>query len=117
MISAASTRWRSWASSTRVRRRSAASRFRLLDDRAADRDPLPLSAGKLPGLPVELLLDLEHAGGLRDARLDLVPRHTRIPEAESHVLAHRHVRVERIMLEHHRDVALAGRKPVDPAPL
>ena len=31
-------------------------------------------------------------------------------------VAHRHVRVERVVLEHHRDVAVLGRHVVDDAP-
>jgi hypothetical protein len=36
-------------------------------------------------------------------------------QREGHVVAHRHVRVERVVLEHHRDVALLGRHVVDHA--
>ena len=34
-------------------------------------------------------------------------------EREAHVLAHGHVRVERVVLEHHGDVARLGRQRVD----
>jgi hypothetical protein len=34
-------------------------------------------------------------------------------EREAHVLAHCHVRVQRVVLEHHRDVAIARRQVVD----
>ena len=37
-------------------------------------------------------------------------------QAEGHVLAHRHVRVERVVLEHHRDVAILRRQVVHHAP-
>src|SRR6185437_730992 len=43
---------------------------------------------------------------------DLVLPHPPPRERERQVLAHRHVRVERIALEDHRDVARAGREPV-----
>ena len=36
-------------------------------------------------------------------------------QRERHVLVHRHVRVERVVLEHHRDVAILGRDVVDHA--
>jgi hypothetical protein len=36
-------------------------------------------------------------------------------EAEGHVIIHRHVRVERVALEHHGDVAVLGRHVVDHA--
>jgi len=36
-------------------------------------------------------------------------------EAEAEVVSHRHVRIERVVLEDHRDVALLGRKVRDVA--
>ena len=35
------------------------------------------------------------------------------PQAERHVLEHRHMRVERVVLEHHRDVPVLRRHVVD----
>ena len=35
------------------------------------------------------------------------------PQAERHVFGNRHVRIERIVLEHHRDVAIFRRHVVD----
>ena len=46
-------------------------------------------------------------------RLDLGLREAGKPQAERQVLAHRHVRVERVGLEHHGDAALARRHVVD----
>ena len=46
-------------------------------------------------------------------RCDLGLRHLRQLERERHVLAHGHVRVQRVALEHHRDVAVRGRRVVD----
>ena len=40
--------------------------------------------------------------------LDLVRGHADILQPERHVFAHRHVRIERVVLEHHGDIALAG---------
>jgi hypothetical protein len=54
-------------------------------------------------------------GGAGDLGFDLGLAHLRQSERERHVLAHRHVRVERVVLEHHRDVALFGRQIVDNA--
>ncbi len=36
-------------------------------------------------------------------------------QAERHVVAHRHVRIQRVVLEHHRDVALFRQHVVDDA--
>jgi hypothetical protein len=41
--------------------------------------------------------------------LDLLARALRQLQAEGHVVEHGHVRVQRVVLEHHRDVALLGR--------
>ena len=38
-----------------------------------------------------------------------------VAQAEGHVLEHRHVRVERVVLEDHRDVAVLGLELVDQA--
>ena len=82
---------------------------RLAHDGAADGDALALAAGKLAGLAVEQLVDLQDLGGLRDAPLDLGLRRPQRLQAEGEVLAHRHVRVERVGLEHHREAALGRR--------
>jgi hypothetical protein len=89
--------------------------LRVLDDRSADRDPLPLPARHLPRLFVEVRRNLEHLGGRGDPPLNLVARRARVLEAEGHVLPHRHVRIERIGLEHHCQVPLARRERVDAA--
>ena len=49
-----------------------------------------------------------------DALLDLLLRSPRELEAEGDVLRDRHVRVERVVLEHHRDVAVPLQDVVDP---
>ena len=47
--------------------------------------------------------------------LDLALRLLRQRQRERHVVAHRHVRIERVVLEHHRDVALLRRHAVHDA--
>ena len=47
--------------------------------------------------------------------VDLVLRHLLELEPEGHVVEHGHVRVQRVVLEHHRDVALFRRHVVDDA--
>ena len=46
-------------------------------------------------------------------RLDLVLGEALEPQPERHVLEHRHVRIERVVLEHHRHVAVFRRHVVD----
>ena len=82
-------------------------------DRPTHRDPLPLAPGESGRLAVQQLVETEDASRLLHARVDLVLRHLLKLEAERHVLEHAHVRVERVVLEHHRDVALLRRHVVD----
>ena len=91
--------------------------LRLADQRPADGDALALAAGELGGLAIEELLELEHLRDLVGPPLDQVLRRLGDPEREGDVLPHRHVRIERVGLEHHRDAALGRRHvgDVDPA--
>ena len=82
-------------------------------DRATHRHPLPLATGEVGRLAVEVHGQLEHLGGLVDLALDGVLVDAGKDEREGHVLPHRHVRVERVGLEHHRDVTVLGRLVVD----
>ena len=100
----------------RIETRSSASRLdsgssnrktsRLAHDRPADRHALALAAGKLAGPPVEKMVDLEdRGGGLTRASISAAVgmRHL---QAEGEVVAHAHMRVERVGLEDHGDAAL-----------
>ncbi len=108
--------WCSLAISMRICTRSSASRLlkRLVEqeglglahDGAADRHPLALAARELAGLAVHQVLDLEDARGVRHPHRDLVARHAAHAQAKAEVLLHRHMRIERIGLEHHGDAAL-----------
>ena len=88
-------------------------RLRLAHDRAAHRDPLPLAAGQLAGLAVEHLLQAQDARDLVDPRGDVALGRLAQLQAEAEVPAHRQMRVERVVLEDHRDVALARVEPGD----
>ena len=85
-------------------------RLRLAHDRAPHRDALPLAAGELHRLAVEHLRQAEERGHLLDAPARLLLG--RLPDLEpvAEVLADRHVRIEGVALEHHRDVAVARRE-------
>ena len=52
--------------------------------------------------------ELQDLRRLVHARLDLGQRHLGDLQAVGHVVEHAHVRVQRVVLEHHGDVALAG---------
>ena len=64
------------------------------------------------GLRSSSSLEAERLRAALDAALDLGLRHLAQLEAEGDVVVDRHVRVERVVLEHHRDVALAAASSV-----
>jgi len=80
--------------------------------RAADRDALALPARQRLGLAIEQLADLEDAGSALDPVADLALVQVGELERERHVVVDRHVRVQRVALEHHRDAALGRRQVV-----
>ena len=82
-------------------------RGRLAHDRAAHRDALPLAARERPRLAVEIGLEAEQPRRLLDAPLDLLLVHLLQLQAEADVVVDAQVRVERVALEDHRDVAVA----------
>ena len=81
--------------------------LRLADDRPAHRDALPLAARELRGLAVEEILRARAARRPRCTRRTISAFGV-LPDAEpeAEVLAHAHVRVQRVVLEDHRDVAV-----------
>ena len=85
----------------------------MAHDAAAERDPLLLAARELAGFAAEQLVDAENV----DRALDLLPypalRHLPVAQPESEIVVDRHVLVEGVILEHHRDVAVPGRQLVD----
>jgi hypothetical protein len=80
---------------------------------AAERDALPLAARQLARAARQRGPEAQHFGGLADAPAHFLGRQFPALERERHVLLHCHVRVERVVLEHHRDVAVAWRQVVD----
>ena len=111
-------RW-SFEISARIWTRSFASRFEsgssirnacgLAHDRSSHRHPLALTAGERARLAVEERLEVEDPRRLLHALVDL--RLLLLPEtqAEGDVVVDGQVRVERVALEHHRDVPVARR--------
>jgi hypothetical protein len=90
-------------------------RGRLARDRAAHRDALALTARERGGLAVQQLVEPEDPRDLLDAACDLALGRPAQLQAEAEVAAHAQVRIERVALEHHRDVALARVQPRDVA--
>ena len=90
-------------------------RSRLAHHRAAHRHTLALSARERPRAPVEHLLETQQPGHVRDATTDLGLRCMPHLQAVREVLADVHVRIEGVVLEDHREVAVARRQVGDVA--
>jgi hypothetical protein len=82
---------------------------RLADDGAPHRDALAFTTRQLGRPPIEEPLDAEHRGRLVHHARSGFTGHVAHPERKFHDFTRRHVRVERVALEDHRDVALLGR--------
>src|SRR5215212_4398677 len=67
-------------------------------------------------LALEHGAEFEDARGFLHPRLDLAFGHAAVAQAVGHVVVDGHVRVERIVLEHHRDVAVGRLDLIDYAP-
>ncbi len=81
-------------------------RLRLADDRARERDALALPTRQLCRLAVEQLRQPEGVGCVGDKALTFRGRGLATLQRELDVPRDRHVWVQRIALEHHRDVAI-----------
>ena len=86
---------------------------RVTDHGAAQSNTLTLTTGQSLRLTVEQVLNLQNLGSLADALVDLVLGHLAQLQTESHVLVNGHVRVQGVVLEDHRDVAVFRGNVVD----
>jgi hypothetical protein len=82
--------------------------IRLADEGAGERDSLPLAARELVGPPGEQRFDTHEPRGPVDAFAHLRLRKLADDEPERDVLPRGQVGEERVVLEHHGDVALRG---------
>src|SRR5690606_23496197 len=82
-------------------------------DGAGDRDALLLSAGQLVGPTVGQRLHIDEVERPLDPLLGDVLRLFAHLQRKREVLANRHVREQRVILEDHADVALIGRRVCD----
>ncbi len=88
---------------------------RLAHDGPAHGDPLALTAGELARFARQVLGELKQGGGLLNLRLDLGLGYAADLQAVGHVVVNCHVRIERVVLEYHGDVALGRLEIVDHA--
>ena len=87
----------------------------LAHDRAPHRHALALAAGQLARLSVEVVDQADDARRLLDPPPGFRLRHLPHPQREPDVLRNRHVWVQRVVLEDHRNVARARRQVVHDA--
>ena len=80
--------------------------LRVADDSASERDTLLLTARQSLRLSVKQVGDVEDTSGLFDLSLDLFLRGLAEFQTERHVVKHRHMRIQSVVLEHHRDIAV-----------
>jgi hypothetical protein len=74
---------------------------------AAERNALALPAGELPRQSIHELRQFEGLGRLLDALLDIRRLMSSQLEPKAEIARDSHVRIERVALEHHRNVAIA----------
>ena len=80
--------------------------LRVAHNRSANRHALALATRKLLGLALQQRPQLKDARRFADFALDQLLVDARQVQGKRHVLAHAHVRVQRVGLEHHGQVAL-----------
>ena len=89
--------------------------LRVAHQRAPERHALLLAAGELARLAVQQPVELDRGGGAAHTRVDLRLVRLAPPQREGEVVVDRHLRIQRVVLEDHRDVALARGDAVDHA--
>src|SRR5271166_3378525 len=77
-------------------------KLRPMNERAAERHPLLLAAGKRRWLLLEPMAELQHVRGFADASCDLVSRNAVLDQRVGEVLEDGEMGIEREGLEHHR---------------
>ena len=86
---------------------------RFAHDGAAHGHPLALAAGELARFAFEQLGQAKNDRHLINLFVDQLGGHPGNLQAVAHVLAHRHMRIQGVVLEHHGDIALRRFEAVD----
>jgi hypothetical protein len=106
--------------SVRIALRSLASRLDSVEEkdggvahhRPPHGDALALAARELARLALQQIGEAEDARCLHHLTLDFRFRQPRRAQREGHVAEHRHMRVKRVVLEYHRNVAMRRRDAI-----
>ena len=89
--------------------------LRLADDSPSDRDTLTLSSGKRLRLSLKIIMDSQNFRSLVHTLVNIGLRKFAEFEAESKIVIYGHMGIERIVLEHHRNIPVLGRDVIDNA--
>ena len=82
--------------------------MRISDDCSAHCDPLTLTTRERSWVAIEQLSQPKNFGCAFYGGINFSGGFLGEHQAERHVLAHLHMRIQRVILEHHRDVTLFG---------
>ena len=80
--------------------------LRSTNDRTSHRYTLSLSTGKSLRLSVEEMLEIEDSCSLMHLLIDLCLRNLTKLQTECHVVIYRHMRIQSVVLEYHRDISV-----------
>ena len=84
------------------------------EDRGLPHDGTPqsnsllLTAGKSLGLPIQQMGDVQNSGGFFHTPLNLFLGHLAQLQTKRHVVEHRHMGVQSVVLEHHGNIPVLG---------
>ena len=87
----------------------------IANDGPSHGNALALSAGQCAGIAIKIRCQAQDLGGLVHPPVDLGLVHLPHAQREGHIRAHRLVRIKRIVLKHHGDVAFRRRHAVHDA--
>ena len=87
--------------------------FGFAHDRTSERNTLTLTAGKSLRLTGEIISDAENVRRRLDLFVNDVLGNFSELQTERHVIINGHVRIERVVLEHHRNISVLGNDVVD----
>ena len=87
--------------------------LRVADKGATHGNALALAAGQLAWRPLQIGSEVQNLCSFVDAPVDLFLALVAQLQAEAHVVEHGHVRIKRVVLEDHRNIAVPWGNVVD----